>query len=282
MSKRTSFHVGIHVDLGHLKAGMLKHALHGNDVRMHLSPRQRFDGGINDIGTILAHFEDRSHRQTWAGMAVILDEDVWMVGLDHLCQLSEECRLSDAGHVLQTDFFCTGGNLLIGELAIVFQRVHGRGGNAERSLRSHASFLGPFDGRSNVADVVQAIEDTGNIRSLSVLHLVHHPANIVWHGIHTQCIQATIEHVGLDTHLVEGLAERPYGLVWILSSQQVHLLEGSSIGLHASKAAHFNDDRSDPRQLIFAWLELTGALPHVSIDETELNFLFHIYCFYLF
>jgi uncharacterized protein len=34
---------------------------------------------------------------------------------------------------------------------------------------------------------------------------------------------------------------------------------------------------SNALQLVFAWLELARRLPHISINETELDFLFHLY-----
>ena len=34
----TCFHIGFHVDVGHLEAFIAQHGLYGNNVRMHLSP----------------------------------------------------------------------------------------------------------------------------------------------------------------------------------------------------------------------------------------------------
>ena len=36
---------------------------------MHLTPSEGLNGGIDDVATIAAHLEDRSHRQTGAGVA---------------------------------------------------------------------------------------------------------------------------------------------------------------------------------------------------------------------
>ena len=46
-------------------------------------------------------------------MSVILDNDVRMLGLDALGQRTQQGGLSDAGHILQTDFLGTGSNHLM-------------------------------------------------------------------------------------------------------------------------------------------------------------------------
>ena len=81
--------------------------------------------------------------------------------------------------------------------------------------------------------------------------------------------------MGLYSHLVEWFAESPYGIVRVFTCHEVHLFESASVGLHTGKTSHVDDGRSDAFELVFAWLELSRRLPHVSIDETELNFLFH-------
>ena len=90
-----------------------------------------------------------------------------------------------------------------------------------------------------------------------MLYLVHQGTYIIGHRIHTQCVQTTIEHVGLDAHLVKRFTECAHGIVRILTGHQVHLLEGTTVSLNATKAAHINDYRSDALQLILTWLELT-------------------------
>ena len=210
-------------------------------------------------------------------MAVVLDNDLGILVLDHLGELAEERRLADARHVLEADFLSAGSDELVGNAHIVFERVYGRVGDAECALRSHSALLRPLDGRDDVAHVVQTVEDTGDVGALLRLHLVHEGAHVVGHGIHAKSVQTTVEHVGLDAHLVEGLAEGADSLVGVLAREKVHLLEGTAIGLYTAEAAHLNDDGGNLSQLILAWLELTGALPHVSIDETELNFLLHYF-----
>jgi len=83
--------------------------------------------------------------------------------------------------------------------------------------------------------------------------------------------------VGLDAYLIERLAESAYRIIGVLAGKQINLLEGSAVGFDAGKATHVDDDGSDALQLVFTWLELSGRLPHISINETELDFLFHLY-----
>jgi hypothetical protein len=152
-----------------------------------------------------------------------------------------------------------------------------RVGDTECTLWSHAALLGPLDRRNDVTNIVQAIEDTGDVGTLLSLHLVHKGTYIVWHRIHTKSVQSTVEHVGLDTHLIERLAECTNCIIRILTSEEVYLLESTAIGLYTAKASHLDDYWGYLSQLILAWLELTRTLPHVSIYETELNFLLHYY-----
>ena len=58
LSQRTSLHIGIHIQVGHLEALVLQHRLDGDDVWMHLTPRQWLDGRIDDVGAIVADLED--------------------------------------------------------------------------------------------------------------------------------------------------------------------------------------------------------------------------------
>ena len=94
LGERTGFHVGLHVNVGHFKALVLQHALYGDDVGMYLTPRQWLDGGVNDVGAIVAHFQDGGHRQTWARVAVILYDDVRVLVFDGLSQLAKHGGLA--------------------------------------------------------------------------------------------------------------------------------------------------------------------------------------------
>ena len=214
-------------------------------------------------------------------MSVIFYNNVRVLVFNHLGKLSKESGLSDTCHVLQTKFFGTCFNLLVGEFAVVFQGMYGRSGYAECCLRYHACLLSPFNGRCNVANIVQTVEDTRNVYALCVLHLIHQSADIVGHGIHTQCVQTAVEHVCLYAGIVQYLCIGTDRFVWILSCEQIYLFECTAICLYAGKTAHFYKYWSNVYQLVFAWLELSRALPHISINETKLNFLCHLLYFIL-
>jgi len=83
--------------------------------------------------------------------------------------------------------------------------------------------------------------------------------------------------VGLDTYLVERLAESAHSVVRIFTSEKVNLLKSTAVGFHTGEATHLDDNGSNALQLVFAWLELARRLPHISVNETELDFLFHLY-----
>ena len=208
---------------------------------------------------------------------MILDDDFRILVLDHLCELAEECRLTDTSHILQTDFLSTCSDELIGNVHVVLQSVNRRVGDAKCALRSHAAFLSPLDARNNITNVVQTVEDTCDVCTLLCLHLVHEGANVVRYGIHTQSVKTTVEHVCLNASLVERLTESAYRIVWILACEKVHLLESATVCLNTGKATHIDNHGSNALQLVFAWLELARRLPHISINETELDFLFHLY-----
>ena len=210
-------------------------------------------------------------------MAVILDDDFRILVLDHLCELAEECGLTDTSHVLEADFLSAGSDELVSDVHVVLQSVYGRVGDAECALGSHATFLSPLDAGDDVAHVVQTVEDTCDVGTLLCLYLIHKGTYIVRYGIHAEGVETAVEHVGLDAYLVERLAESAYRIIWILAGKQINLLEGSAVGFDAGKATHVDDDGSDALQLVFTWLELSGRLPHISINETELDFLFHLY-----
>ena len=108
-----------------------------------------------------------------------------------------------------------------------------------------------------------------------MLHLVLQLAHVVGHGVHTERIESAVEHVCLYSHLVERLAESSHRMVRVLASQEVHLFEGTAVSLHTVEDSHVDYGWRDSFQLVLAWLELTGALPHVSVYETELDSLFH-------
>ena len=268
-------HVGVHIYFFHLEALVLQHRLHGDDVGMHLAPAQGLDGGIDDVGTVVADFQDAGHGEARAAVAVVLDDDVGVLGLDGLGEGAQKCGLSDAGHVLETDFLRSGSDDLIGNLGVVLHGVYGGGGDAEGGLRRHACGLGPLHGGDDIADIIESAEDTGDVHALSVLHLILQFAHIVGHGVHAQCVEAAVEHVGLDAYLVEGLAESADGGVGVLAGEEVHLLEGATVSFYAVEDTHVDDGWCDALQLVLAGLELARALPHVAVDEAELDSFLH-------
>lgn len=135
--------------------------------------------------------------------------------------------------------------------------MHGRSGNTERGLRCHAGSLGPLDAGDNVSGIIQSAENTGDIHSLSMLHLILQLTYIIGHRIHTQGIESAVQHVRLDAYLIERLAESAHGRIRILSCQQVHLFKGTAICLHTIKASHIDNGWGNTFQLILAGLELS-------------------------
>ena len=105
-----------------------------------------------------------------------------------------------------------------------------------------------------------------------MLHFVHQAAHIGGHGEHTQGVETAVEHVGLDTCLVEGLGKGAHGLVGVLAIEQIDLLEGTTIGFYSAEAAHFDNHGSDTFELVFAGLEFARTLEHVAIDKAKLYF----------
>ena len=98
--------------------------------------------------------------------------------------------------------------------------------------------------------VVQAAERARNVRALGFLDLEHQFADICRNRVHTESVQASLEHMGLDAYLVERrspLADRNVG---ILSIEEVHLLESAAVCLDAVEATHINDGRSHPYELV--------------------------------
>ena len=98
-----------------------------------------------------------------------------------------------------------------------------------------------------------------------MLNAVHQLAHIVRHGIHTECVETTVEHMGFDANLIERLTESAHCIVRILACEKINLLESTTISLYSAETAHFYNNRCDTLQLVLTWLELTGTLPHISV-----------------
>ena len=160
--------------------------------------------------------------------------------------------------------------------------MYGRCGDAECGLRSHTCLGSPLDAGDDVANIIQSTEYTCDINALSVFYLVHELSNIIRHSVHTKGVKSAVKHVCLDAYLIKGLTESTNGIIGVFASQQVYLFKGTAIGFNTGKATHVDNDGSDALQLVFAGLKFTRRLPHVTIYETELNFLFHILSIYVY
>ena len=120
--------------------------------------------------------------------------------------------------------------------------MHRTGGDTKRSLWYHACSLGPLDRGDDVTSVIQTTEDTRDVHTLGLLHLIHQLADVVGNRIHAQGIKTTVQHVGLDAYLIEGLTEGTNGQIRILASHEVDLFESATIGFYTGETSHINDD----------------------------------------
>ena len=250
LGEGTCLHVGLHVDVLHEEAGILEHGLQGNNVRVDLAPGERLDGGVHIVGAGTGHLQHRSHRETGAGVAVVLDLDVGVFVLDALDQTAQGGGTAYAGHVLEADLVAAVFHQVVYDIHIVLDRVDGGVGDAQRSLGDHSGSLGAQHGCLEVAVVVEAAEGTGDIHALCLLDFVHQVADIFRNRVHAEAVQGALQHVGLDAGLAQGGGPGADGLVRVLPVEELNLLEGAAVGLHAVETAHFNDDRGDFFQLV--------------------------------
>ena len=98
--------------------------------------------------------------------------------------------------------------------------------------------------------VVQAAERTRYVGSLCLLDLVHKFAHIGWNRIHTESVESSFQHMGLDSGLLEWSCPLAYGLVRIFSEKQIYLLEGTSVSLDTVKTSHIDNGRSNLLELV--------------------------------
>ena len=260
-------HVGSHVDFLHLETCVLQHLLHSDDVGVACTPREGRHTCIHIVATSVADFKDGSHVEARTSVRVVLDDDVLLQVLDALHNLAERYRTADTSHVLQADFVGTCLDELLGEVHVVFYGVDRGVGDAERSLSNHASLLGILNRRYHVAWVVQTAENTSDVCALCLLHLVEEFAHILGHWAHTQTVQRTVEHVGLDASLMERLCPSADRLVGVFSVEEVHLLKTTTVCFNAVETSHLDDSRSHFNELIYTRLILTSTLPHVAEDQ---------------
>ena len=242
---------------------------------MYHTPGEGFHRHIDDISAVAADLQHGGHGKTGACMSVVLDHQLRVFFLNGFHQLAEFGGAANASHVLQSDFLGTVFHIFIDHGEIVFERVHGRVGNAEGGLRNEAEFVGVFDGEFQVAVVVEAAERAHHIDALGLFDLEHQATHVGGHGVHAQAVEGTFQHLALNAGGAQGFRPFTDGAVRVLAVHQVHLLEGSAIGLHAVETAHFHNHRGDFRQLVHSGLILPRRLPHVTIHQTKSDSLFH-------
>ena len=244
------------------------------------TPGERRHTCVHIVTTSLCHLQDGGHAEAGTCVGVVLDDNILLVCLDTLYNLAQANGSTYTCHVLQADFVCTGINELLGKINVVLHGVYGAVGDAQRSLCYHACLLGILDGGDYVAHIVQTAEDTGNVSSLSLLHLVEEFAEILGAWAHAQAVQCTVQHVCLYACLAERLCPFAHALVGILAIEQVHLFKTTAVCLHTVKAAHTDDGRGYLQKLVYTRLVLACTLPHIAEDQTKLYF-FHIVVFFL-
>ena len=178
-------------------------------------------------------------------MSMILDDHFGMPVFNSFRQPAQHTGTTDTGHIFQTDFRCTGLYQLIGNIGVIFYRMHRRMSNTKSSLWNHAAFNCVLNRRNYVAYFVQPTKNPCNVHTLGMLYFIHQPTYIRRYGIHTQPIQATIEHMGLDAGLIKRFGKCTHRLIRIFSIQKIHLLKSSSIGFDTGKTTHLYNQRSN-------------------------------------
>ena len=243
---------------------------------MHLSPGKRLHRYVQVVGAGTGHFQHGSGREAGAGMAVVLHLDMGIFLFDIPNQFTQEGWTADAGHVFEADLVGAVFHHFVHDAHVVFHRVDGGVGDGQGYLGNHAAFLGPFHRAAEVARIVEAAEGTGDIGSLFFLDHEHQVAHVLRNGIHAQGVQTAFQHVGLDAGFVEGGRPAAYRHVRILAEEEVNLLESAAVGLDAVETAHVDDGRSHFYQLIHAGNVFSRTLPHVPVNQGELDFFCHI------
>ena len=192
-------------------------------------------------------------------------------------QLAQESRTSNTSHILQTDLVTSGIDQLLSHFRVILHGMDWRIGDAKTTLRDHATIVCIFDGRDDVTGIVQTTERTGDISTLFLLNHVEEFADICRNRAHTKSVQRAVQHVCLNTSLMERLGPLADCLIRILSVKEVHLLKSTTICFYSVEAAHLHDYGRYFHQLVDAWYILTCGLPHVSEYETEFYFFSHFY-----
>ena len=215
-------------------------------------------------------------------MRVILYYDVLLVSLDASHNLAQRLGTTYACHILQTYLVSTSFDECLGKVYVILHRVYWRMSNTKRSLCYHASILSVLYRRNHITWVIESAEYTGDVSTLSLLYLVEEFAQVLRTRAHAQSVQRTVQHVCLNASLVERLRPLANCLIRIFTIKQVNLLKTTTVSLHAVKASHLYYRRSNLYKLVHTWLILTSTLPHITKDQTELNFFCHLslFCFF--
>ena len=124
--------------------------------------------------------------------------------------------------------------------------------------------------------IIKSAERSGDICALRFLHLVHKFTNIRRHRVHSQRIKTTLQHMGLDSHLMKRCCPTSYGYIRILTEKEVNLLESTSISLDPVETSHVNDGRCNFFKLVYSRHIFAGRLPHIPVNQRELYFSCHI------
>ncbi len=208
-------------------------------------------------------------------MRVILNNDVLLICLDTSHNLTERIWATNTCHILQANFVSTCIDEFLCQIHVVFHRMDWRMSHTERCLCNHTCSLSILDGRNDIACVVQTTEDTSDVCTLSLLHLIKKLTQVLWTWTHAECVECTVEHVGLNTCLMERLGKCTHCLIWILSIKEIHLFKTTAVCFNAVEAAHLDNCRSHLHKLVNTWLILASTLPHITEDQTEFYFFCH-------
>ena len=280
LGETAHFHIGIHVQVLYQEAVAAEHFADGDHIRVHLAPGEGLYGHIQVICAGAGHFQHGSHRETGARVTVVLYLDVRIFLFDIGHQLSQHIGTADTGHVLKANFIGAVFHHLVHNIHVIGDGVYGGIGDGQGHLRNHAAFFGANHGAFEVAVVVEAAEGTGDVRSLLFLDLEHEFTHIQRNRIHAQGVETALQHVGLDAGLVERRGPGAHGLVGVFAKEEVHLLKSAAVGFHTVKAAHVDDGGRHLYKLIHPGDIFPGTLPHVPVNQGELDFTFcHIVLF---
>jgi hypothetical protein len=144
----------LHINFRYDEAGILQHRLHRQHIGMACTPREGFHAHIDVLRPCMGSLQNRRHLEAGACVTVILHRNLRMAFPDVLNDLADACRAAYACHIFHTDFVGSHLNQRIGQRGIIFNRMHGRDGEAKGRLGDHPRFPGKPDGVLQVAWIV--------------------------------------------------------------------------------------------------------------------------------